>query len=42
MGKPYVNGHCFVSLTLNVPILSQREGKASLIHYWAIPVGYRM
>ena len=41
-GKPYVNGHCFVSLTLSVPVLSQREGKAPLIRYLAVPVGYRM
>ncbi len=26
-GKTYVNGHCFVSLALSVPVLSQREGK---------------
>lgn len=41
-GKTYVNGHCFVSLTLSVPVLSPREGKAPLIRYLAIPVGYRM
>ena len=41
-GKPYVNGHCFVSLPLSVPVLSQREGKAPLIRYLAVPVGYRM
>ena len=41
-GKPYVNGHCFVSLTLSVPVSSQREGKALLIRYLAIPIGYRM
>lgn len=41
-GKPYVNGHCFVSLTLSVPVLNQREGKAPLIRYLAVPVGYRM
>ena len=41
-GKPYVNGHCFVSLTLSVPVLSPREGNAPLIRYLAIPVGYRM
>ena len=41
-GKPYVNGHCFVSLTLSVPVLNQHEGKAPLIHYLAVPVGYRM
>ena len=41
-GMPYVNGHCFVSLTLSVPVLSPREGNAPLIRYLAIPVGYRM
>ena len=41
-GKPYVNGHCFVSLTLSVPVLIQYEGKAPLIRYLAVPVGYRM
>lgn len=41
-GKPYVNGHCFVSLTLSVPVLNQHEGKAPLIRYLAVPVGYRM
>ena len=35
-GRPYVNGHCFVSLTLSVPVLSQREGKAPLIRYLAV------
>lgn len=41
-GNPYVNGHCFVSLTLSVPVLNQRKGKATLIRYLAVPVGYRM
>ena len=41
-GMPYVNGHCFVSLTLSVPVLSPHEGKAPLIRYLAVPVGYRM
>ena len=41
-GKPYVNGHCFVSLTLSVPVLNRHEGKAPLIRYLAVPVGYRM
>ena len=40
-GNPYVNGHCFVSLTLSVPVLNQRKGKATLIRYLAVPV-YRM
>ncbi|WP_296820864.1 hypothetical protein [uncultured Megasphaera sp.] len=35
-GKPYVNGHCFVSLTLSVPVLNQHEGKAPLIR-WRFP-----
>ena len=36
-GKPYVNGHCFVSLALSVPVLSQREGKTPLIKIrWAL------
>ena len=41
-GKPYVNGHCFVSLTLSVPGLNQHEGKAPIIRYLAVPVGYWM
>lgn len=41
-GKPYVNGHCFVSLTMSVPVLNQCEGKAPLIRYVAVSVGYRM
>lgn len=41
-GKPYMNSHCFVSLTLSVPVLSQREGKAPLIRYLAVPIGDRM
>lgn len=40
--KTYVNGHCFVSLTLSIPVLSQKEGNAPLIRYLAIPIGYRM
>ena len=41
-GKPYVNGHCSVSLTLSVPILNQHAGEAPLIHYLAVPVGCRV
>ena len=41
-GKSYVNDHCFVSLTLSVPVLSHQEGKALLIRYLAVPIGYRM
>lgn len=32
-GKPYVNGHCFVSLTLCIKVKSE---------YVAIPIGYKM
>ena len=39
-GKTYVNSHYFVSLTLSVLILNQREGKTPLIRYLAFPVGY--
>lgn len=41
-GMPYVHGHCFVSLTLSVPVLSQHAGEAPLIRYLAVPVGYRI
>ena len=34
MGKTYVNGHCFVSLTLSVPVLSPREGKRRSFGIW--------
>ena len=37
-----MNGHCFVSLTLSVPVLNQHEEKAPLIRHLAVPVGYRM
>jgi hypothetical protein len=40
-GRSYVNGHGFVSLTLSVPVLSKREGKAPFIRYLAVPVGYQ-
>lgn len=35
-GKAYVNGHCFVSITMSVPILKQRKGKP-WIDYLAVP-----
>ena len=41
-GNPYVNGHYFISLTLSVPVLSQREGDALHIRYLAVSIGYRM
>ena len=40
-GKPYVNGHAFVSLILCVPITKQHHG-TSCISYLAVPLGYRM
>ena len=40
-GKPYVNGHAFVSLMLCVPIIKEHNGKAC-ISYVAVPLGYRM
>ena len=36
-GSNYLNGHCFVSLMLCVPIWSNRR-----IAYLAVPLGYRM
>ena len=40
-GKPYVNGHAFVSLMLCVPIIKEHNGKAC-ISYVEVPLGYRM
>ena len=40
-GHPYVNGHCFVSLTICVPSVLVTRG-ISHIHYVAVPVGYEM
>ena len=36
-GSNYLNGHCFVSLMLCVPVWDK-----SRIHYLAVPLGYRM
>jgi hypothetical protein len=36
-GSNYLNGHCFVSLTLCVPVWRKER-----IHYLSIPLGYRM
>ena len=36
-GSNYLNGHCFVSVMLCVPIWDKRK-----IHYLAVPLGYRM
>ena len=40
-GKKFVNGHCFVSITMSVPVLKQKHGKTS-IDYLAVPLGYSM
>ena len=40
-GRPYVNGHCFVNLTLSVPALSQRE-RPPISRYLAVTAGHRM
>ena len=40
-GKPFVNGHAFVSLMLCVPTIKQRHGQ-SCISYVAVPLGYRL
>ena len=40
-GHPYVNGHCFVSLTICVPAVLVTHG-ISRIHYVSVPVGYKM
>ncbi len=36
-GSNFLNGHCFVSLTLCIPV--SKNGK---IHYMSIPLGYKM
>lgn len=40
-GRPYVNGHCFVNLTLSVPALIQRE-RPPISRYLAVTAGHRM
>ena len=40
-GKSYFNGHAFVSLTMSVPVLHEKAGKAQ-IRYVAVPIGYVM
>ena len=40
-GKPFVNGHAFVSLTMTVPVLHENAGKQQ-IRYIAVPIGYVM
>lgn len=36
-GSNYLNGHCFVSLMLCVPVWNRHK-----VHYLAVPLGYRM
>lgn len=36
-GSNYLNGHCFVSIMLCVPVWAKDK-----IHYLAVPIGYRM
>lgn len=36
-GSNYLNGHCFVSLMLCVPVWNKNK-----VHYMAVPLGYRM
>ena len=40
-GKPFVNGHCYVSLTLCVPVFNDTNEEQS-IAYVPIPLGYHM
>jgi len=41
-GKNWLIGHCFVSLTICVPVWKYRLGKPPEATYLAIPLGYRM
>jgi len=36
-GSSYLNGHCFVSLVISVPVIVQNK-----LRYISIPIGYRM
>ena len=40
-GKPFVNGHCHVSLTLCVPVFDDVQGIPK-ISYVSVPLGYKM
>ncbi len=40
-GSNYLNGHCFVSIMLCVPVWNKRGARQN-ISYLAIPLGYRM
>ena len=40
-GKPFVNGHAFVSLTLNVPTIKKHRSR-TYISYASVPLGYRL
>lgn len=37
-----VNGHCFVSLTMSVPVMETRKGYQQQIRYVPISIGYAM
>ena len=37
-----VNGHCFVSLTMSVPVMETRKGYQQKIRYVPISIGYAM
>ena len=37
-----VNGHCFVSLTMSVPVMETRKGYQQQICYVPISIGYAM
>jgi len=41
-GKPFVNGHCFVSLVMCVPVLVQKNRQSPQIRYVSVPIGYAM
>lgn len=41
-GNRFINGHCFVSLVLTVPIFTMQHGIPQHIRYLPIPIGYRM
>lgn len=40
-GSNYLNGHCFVSLMLCIPVWDNKKYNRK-IHYCAVPLGYRM
>ena len=40
--NPMINGHCFVSLTMSVPVMETRKGYQQQIRYVPISIGYAM